>query len=88
MSQSRQFPTYQHYKGGIYLKLSEATHTETDEQLTVYMCAVSGLVWCRPTKMFNEILDEDGYKGPRFIPLPQVTTKTQRQSLKYDDSQT
>lgn len=85
MSQSRQYPTYQHHKGGIYIKLAEATHTETLEPLTVYICATSGMVFCRPTDMFNEIINEDGYTGPRFIPLPPNTTKAQRKSLKYYD---
>lgn len=83
MSDQRQFQTYQHYKGGIYFKLAEALHTETDENLTVYMCATSGRVYCRPTAMFNEILMDGDYQGPRFIPLPDETTKQQRQSLKF-----
>lgn len=83
MSDQRQYQTYQHHKGGIYIKLAEALHTETEEHLTVYICAVSGMVFCRPTAMFNEIIDEDGYQGPRFIPLPNDTTKAQRKSLNY-----
>lgn len=85
MTESRQFPTYQHYKGGIYLKVCEAMHTETEESLTVYICAVSGTAFCRPTAMFNEIVTEDGYTGPRFIPMPPHTTKAQRKTLKYYD---
>lgn len=80
---ARQFQTYQHFRGGVYLKLAEAIHTETGEALTVYACAVSGTVFCRPTAMFNEIVTEDGYTGPRFMPMPPNTTKAQRHTLKY-----
>jgi hypothetical protein len=83
---ARQFQTYQHYKGGVYFKLAEGMHTETEEALTIYTCAVSGLVFCRPTAMFNEIITEDGYTGPRFIPLPPNTVKAQRKTLKYYDN--
>lgn len=88
MSDQRQFSTYQHHKGGVYIKLAEAIHTETNEPLTVYTCAVSGMVFCRPTESFNEVINEGGYSGPRFIPLPSDTTKSQRKSLKYDDKTT
>jgi hypothetical protein len=80
---TRQFQTYQHYKGGIYVKIAEGMHTETEELLTVYTCALSGTVFCRPTAMFNEVVTDGAYHGPRFIPIPSDTTKPQRQSLKY-----
>ena len=83
---TRQYSTYRHYTGGIYLKLAEALHTETEEALTVYACAVSGMVFCRPTAMFNETITEGSYQGPRFIPLPENTTKAQRKSLRYDET--
>lgn len=77
----RQFGTYQHYKGGIYLKLCEALHTETDETLVVYVCAVSGRTFCRPKAMFEENLHEDGYNGPRFLPLPNDTERQERKKV-------
>ena len=88
MSPLRQFSTFQHYRGGVYFKLCEALHTETEELMTVYACAVSGRVFCRPTAMFNEMITEDGYHGPRFIPMPEPTTREQRKSLKYHDQTT
>lgn len=80
----RQFQTYRHYKGGVYIKLCEAMHTETEEQMVIYTCAVSGTVFCRPKTMFEETVTEGAYSGPRFTPFPNDTTKAQRQSLKYD----
>lgn len=71
----RQFSTFQHYKGGVYLKLCEAMHTETEEAMVVYACAVSGMVFCRPKKMFEGQVEDESYTGPRFIPLPEGTTK-------------
>ncbi len=81
----RQIQTYRHFKGGVYWKIGEALHTETEEELVVYACAVSGILFCRPKKMFEEIVDQDGYTGPRFVPLPDDTTKEQRKSLKWKD---
>lgn len=84
----RQFNTYQHYKGGIYVKLCEALGTEDEQTYVVYTCVLSGRTYCRPKAMFEEVVTTPGYTGPRFIPLPQTTTKTQRQSLRYDPTET
>lgn len=55
---------YQHFKGGYYLVTDIAKHSETGEEFVVYR-GESG-VWIRPTNMFLEDVDKDGYKGPRF----------------------
>jgi hypothetical protein len=48
---------YRHYKGGLYRVLHEpAFHSETEEELTVYMSVESGRVWVRPSKMFHELI--------------------------------
>jgi hypothetical protein len=78
---TRQYATYRHYKGGIYIKMAEAMHTETGEPLTVYICALSGMVFCRPTASFTDMVNTPDYQGPRFIALPDNTTKAQRKSL-------
>ncbi|RYG60064.1 MAG: DUF1653 domain-containing protein [Alphaproteobacteria bacterium] len=83
---TRQFSTYRHYQGGVYLVLTQGVHTETGEDLTVYACALSGKVFCRPTAMFHEVITENGYQGPRFIPFAQTYTKAQCKSLRYDDT--
>jgi len=44
---------YQHYKGGTYLVLHIATHTETREKLVVYRAAGNAAgIWARPYSMF------------------------------------
>ena len=71
---SRQFPVYQHRDGGLYLKLTEAKHSETGEMLVVYICAVSGDVWARPKAMFEE--------PGRFTEVPYVADKAARKQLR------
>ena len=60
--------TYRHYKGGEYRVLGVARHSETHEELVVYVALKDGGMWVRPLKMFTEIVDmpEYHYKGPRF----------------------
>ena len=48
---------YKHYKGGLYRVIGEAKHTETEEELTVYMSVETGLLWVRPTRMFHQLVD-------------------------------
>ena len=75
----RQFQTYQHYKGGLYLKLCEARLEATDERMVVYACAVSGEVFCRSKAEFEATL-EDG--NPRFIPIPYTEDKAARKKAR------
>jgi len=58
-------PTHRHYKGGLYRVLFEATHSETEEAMTIYQTP-DGRHWARPAAMFNETLP-DGRK--RFEPI-------------------
>lgn len=81
MNTPRAYQTYQHYKGGLYLKLCDALHTETDEMMTVYICTVRGAVFTRPKAMFDEVIQEGIYKGPRFIPVPNDLTKDQAKNF-------
>ncbi|MEK7019863.1 MULTISPECIES: DUF1653 domain-containing protein [Bacillus] len=62
---------YRHYKGGLYRTLSEvAYHSETEEEMVVYISVETGKVWVRPSKMFHELVTaEDGSVVPRFIEL-------------------
>jgi len=78
----RQFKSVQHYKGGIYLILGEALHTETEEVMVIYVCAAGGEMFCRPKSMFEEMVDTPGYKGPRFIPLPDAMSKEERKKVR------
>jgi len=74
----RQFQPYRHYKGGLYLKMCEARHSETDEIMVVYTCAVSGDVFCRPQHMFYDEVEWEGRLQPRFAPVAYVTDKDER----------
>lgn len=58
----------QHYKGGIYEVIGEATHTETGKRVVVYRDA-EGQLWARPVMMFHGTLIVNGRRVPRFIQL-------------------
>jgi len=55
---------YQHYKGDVYQVLNIARHSETLEELVVYVH--NGLVWVRPVGMFCEDVLINGVVQPRF----------------------
>lgn len=60
---------YQHYKGGKYLVIGVAKHSETKEDLVVYVSLYDNdmsSLWVRPLKMFVEDIEIDGNKVPRF----------------------
>ena len=52
--------TYRHYKGNLYKVIALAKHSETCEDMTVYQSVKTGEIWVRPTKMWNEIVDNEG----------------------------
>lgn len=61
--------TYQHYKGGKYLVLGVAKHSETKEDLVVYVTLYDNdmaSMWVRPLSMFLEKVEVDGKLVPRF----------------------
>jgi hypothetical protein len=58
---------YRHYKGGLYRVLfDDAKHTETGEELVVYISVETGKVWVRPVKMFFELVGTANGLVPRF----------------------
>ena len=65
---------YRHFKGGVYIVLGTATHSETGEELVIYHKAGSGLfvsdeerkLWARPAKMWNETVFRHGSEKQRF----------------------
>ncbi len=59
---------YRHFKGNYYRVIGVAKHSETLEEMVVYQALYgeSGL-WVRPAAMWNEIVERDGYCGPRFV---------------------
>lgn len=59
---------YKHYKGDIYVVLHIAKHTETEEDMVVYtkFGTVDDIVWVCPINMWNDIVEYNGVKLPRF----------------------
>ena len=45
---------YQHYKGGTYVPLFLAKHTENQEELVIYKSREFGTVYARPLNEWNE----------------------------------
>ena len=58
---------YKHFKGNDYRVIGIASHSETMEPMVVYQALYGeqGL-WVRPANMWNELVDREDYKGPRF----------------------
>ena len=52
---------YRHFKGGIYRVTDIATHTETDEQLVIYINMNTRRVYARPYEMFVSKVDKNKY---------------------------
>lgn len=61
---------YRHFKGNLYQLLGVAQHSETREDMVVYRALYGerGL-WVRPAAMWEECVERDGWKGPRFTYL-------------------
>ena len=58
---------YRHFKGNEYQLLYVARHSETLEPMVVYQALYGERgIWVRPAAMWNEIVERDGYQGPRF----------------------
>ncbi len=63
---------YQHFKGGRYRVLGIAHHSETLEPLVVYQALYESpdfgkdSLWVRPLDMFQEEVEVEGRKLPRF----------------------
>jgi len=59
---------YRHFKGNEYEVVGVAKHSETLEEMVVYRALYGeGGLWVRPSEMWNEHVERDGYSGPRFI---------------------
>lgn len=60
---------YRHFKGNEYEVIGTARHSETLEELVVYRALYGdGGLWVRPAAMWTETVEQDGYRGPRFVP--------------------
>lgn len=61
---------YLHYKGNQYEVKGIAKHSETEEELVVYVATKNPeQLWVRPLKMFAEEIEVNGQKTPRFKKL-------------------
>ena len=61
---------YRHFKGNEYEVIGTARHSETLEELVVYRALYGdGGLWVRPAAMWTETVEQDGYRGPRFVPV-------------------
>ena len=60
---------FRHFKGGVYKKIADAKHCDTEEDLVVYQNCKTGEVWVRPSTQFYGAKMTD--KGPvvRFTPV-------------------
>ena len=59
---------YRHYKGKDYIVLGVARHSETEEELIVYRTDYGDRsLWVRPLAMFQETVEIDGRRCPRFL---------------------
>jgi hypothetical protein len=58
---------YRHYKGGEYLVIDTARHSETEEIMVVYKTLYGQFdLWVRPLTLFQESVLVDGKMRPRF----------------------
>lgn len=58
---------YRHFKGREYELLCLAKHSETLEDMVVYRALYGERgVWVRPAAMWNELVERDGVRMPRF----------------------
>ncbi len=62
---------YRHYKGNDYEVVDTAFHSETEEVMVVYRALYESefgknALWVRPIEMFDELVDVEGEKVPRF----------------------
>jgi len=58
---------YEHFKGGRYLVIGVAKHSETSEWLVVYRAEYGDRdLWVRPAEMFEEEVNSAGKIVPRF----------------------
>ena len=58
---------YKHFKGGLYMVIGTAVHSETEELMVVYLPLYGSYqMTVRPLKMFTEEVLHDGVMIPRF----------------------
>ncbi|KKQ79316.1 MAG: hypothetical protein UT02_C0040G0004 [Parcubacteria group bacterium GW2011_GWC2_38_7] len=61
-----QLGIYQHYKGGRYQVIGVAKHSETLEDLVVYIKLDNNTLWVSPQEMFESEVVVEGIRKLRF----------------------
>ena len=65
---------YRHFKGSEYQLVAIANHSETLEPMVVYRpLYTDGKLWVRPASMWSEMVERDGYCGPRFAFIENIS---------------
>lgn len=62
---------FRHYKGGLYTRLGQVTHSETDEEFVLYKSENTGRLYVRPAAMWHESING----VPRFTPVDPAAHK-------------
>ena len=63
---------YRHFKGKEYEVIGIAKHSETLAPMVVYRALYGeGGLWVRPAEMWDEIVERDGKRFPRFTYIEQ-----------------
>ena len=67
-AKSLKLGAYRHFKGDICQVIGVGQHSETGEEFVVYQhdSGKENKLWIRPIAMFKEVVDKNGYHGPRF----------------------
>lgn len=61
---------YRHYKGNSYRVYAAVRHSETLQSMTIYQQLYGDFAfWVRPSSMFEEYVDCEGERVPRFLRL-------------------
>jgi hypothetical protein len=65
---------YRHFKGREYEVIGVALHSESAEELVVYRPLYGSYrLMVRPAAMFQEVIERDGIRTPRFVYLGATT---------------
>jgi hypothetical protein len=66
-SKQLQLGVYKHYTGIQVRALGVARHSETLEEVVMYVHLDDGNVWVRPVTMFCSNVEHQGVQQPRFL---------------------
>jgi len=77
MSESLRAGVYRHFKGGLYLVLGVARHSETEERFVTYVplsVQEGPRITVRPYENFFELVERNGKRQPRFTYVGEVVS--------------